>query len=345
VFAAQTRTISDRREHTGTLRAVNQVDVRARVRGFLTERSFTEGQIVKEGDVLFRIDPSTYEVRLKEARGMLARAQAARTRAQRDFERAQGLFEKEAASAALFDERRAASQEAAAEVATAEAAVAAAELDLSYCTLRAPLTGRIGRTRIDVGNLVGEGGQDTVLATIVQVDPIHVVFNPTEQERLRVLRDAREGRVWPERVGNLEVELVLGDGSRYPQRGVLDFVDTTIDETRGTITVRAVIPNPEGALKPGEYVRVIEFWPDIPGAILVPERAVQDEQGGNYVLVVAPGDTVEHRPVVVGAASSGMLQITKGVAAGDRVIVDGVQKVRPGMRVQPEPAVVQDDPG
>jgi len=337
VFAADVRTIPDRREHVGTLRPVNQVDVRARVRGFLTERKFTEGQLVKEGELLFRIDPSTYEVRLKEARGALARTQAALTRAQRDLERAQGLFEREAASVAMLDERKAEQQEAAAEVATAEAAVAAAALDLSYCTVVAPLTGRIGLSQVDVGNLVGDSGKDTVLANIVQVDPIHVVFNPTEQERLRVLRDAREGRVWPDRIGNLQIELVLGDGTHYPQRGVLDFVDSTIDPTRGTITVRAVIPNPDGALKPGEYVRVIEFWPDIPGAIVVPERAVQDEQGGTYVLVVGSDDTVEHRSVVAGAVHDGMTQIAKGLAAGERVVVDGVQKVRPGGQVQPRP--------
>jgi membrane fusion protein (multidrug efflux system) len=337
VFAAEARTIPDRREHQGTLSAVNEVDVRARVRGFLIERNFTEGQIVAQNDVLFRIDPSSYEVRLKEAKGALARAQAARTRTRRDLERAQGLFDKEVASAALLDERRAAAEQAAAEVATAEAAVAAVELDLSYCTVRAPLTGRIGRAQVDVGNLVGEAGQDTVLAHIVQVDPVHVILHPTERERLRVLRDAREGRVWPRREGNLQVELVLGDGTRYPQRGVLDFVDSTIDPARGTIAVRAVVPNPDGALKPGEYVRVIEFWPDIPAAIVVPERAVQDEQGGNYALVVGPDDAVEHRPVVVGTAHDGMLQIAQGLAVGERVIVDGVQKVRSGTRVQTQP--------
>jgi membrane fusion protein (multidrug efflux system) len=193
-----------------------------------------------------------------------------------------------------------------------------------------------------VGNLVGEAGQDTVLAHIVQVDPIHVILHPTERERLRVLRDAREGRVWPKREGNLQVELVLGDGTRHPQRGVLDFVDSTIDAARGTITVRAVVPNPEGALKPGEYVRVIEFWPDIPDAVVVPERAVQDEQGGNYALVVGPDDEVEHRPVVVGTAHDGMLQIAQGLAVGERVIVDGVQKVRAGTRVQTRPLAAPD---
>jgi len=331
VFAAEVRTIPQRRERVGALRAVHQVDVRARVRGFLEARKFDEGQLVGEGDVLFEIDPSTYRVRLREAQGALARARAAVTRAERDLERAQGLFEQQATSESLLDERRAASEEARAEQVTAEAAVAAAELDLSYCTVRAPITGRIGRAQVDVGNLVGEGGHDTVLATIVQVDPIHVFFNPTEQDRLRALR---EGRSSQEQVGSLQVEVRLGDGTLHPHRGVLDFVDSTIDETRGTISVRAVVPNPDGRLKPGEFVRVTELLPDIPDAIVVPERAIQDEQGGSFVLVVGPDDRVEHRGVEVGSSRDRMVHVVYGLAAGERVIVEGAQKARPGMQVE-----------
>jgi membrane fusion protein (multidrug efflux system) len=331
VFAAERRTLPQRREHVGTLRAVHQVDVRARVRGFLKQRSFEEGQLVREGEVLFAIDPSTYEVRLREAQGALARAHAAVTRARRDLERAQALFEQQAASASLLDERRAESEQARAEHQTAEAAVAAAKLDLSYCTVRAPLAGRIGRAQVDVGNLVGEGGQDTVLATIVQVDPIHVFFNPTEQDRLRGLR---QGLSSQEQVGSLQVELRLGDGRLHPHRGVLDFVDSTIDETRGTISVRAVVPNPDGLLKPGEFVRVTELLPDIPDAIVVPERAIQDEQGGSFVLVVGPDEQVEHRGVEVGSIRERMVHVVSGLSAGERVIVDGAQKARPGMQVE-----------
>ncbi len=336
VFVAEARAFPDRREQVATIVALNEVDVRARVRGFLIEQRFTEGQQVREKDVLYRIDPSSYEIRLKETQGALARVRATLARAKRDLARTQGLFEKDFESQASLDQRIAERDSAEAEVVSAEAAVAAAMLDLSYCTVYAPLTGKIGRSRIDVGNLVGEGGQDTVLARIVQVDPIHVVFNPTEQERLRVLRDAREGRVWAQREGNLPVEIILGDGSRYPHRGVLDFVDPTIDATRGTITVRAVVPNPDGDLKPGEYVRVVTVWPDIAEAVVVPERAVQDEQGGSYVLVVGAEDKVEQRPVTLGAAHEGMLHIASGLAAGERVVVEGVQQARPGTRVTPE---------
>jgi membrane fusion protein (multidrug efflux system) len=324
--------------------AVNEIDVRARVRGFLIEQTFRDGQLVRDGDVLYRIDPSTYEIRLKESKGELARAQARLSLAKRELLRARELLKKEVVSQAILDQREEERDAAAAEVVSAEAAVAAAELDLSYCTVYAPLTGRIGRSRVDVGNLVGEGGQDTVLARIVQVNPVHVLFNPTEQERLRVLRDAREGRVWAEREFNLPVEIILGDGSRYPHRGLLDFVDPAIDATRGTITVRAVVPNPDGDLKPGEYVRVVTVWPEIPEAVVVPERAVQDEQGGSYVLVVAADDRVEQRPVTLGASHEGMLHIAKGLAAGERVVVEGVQKVRPGSRVTTRESEVAQDP-
>jgi membrane fusion protein (multidrug efflux system) len=188
-----------------------------------------------------------------------------------------------------------------------------------------------------------------VLARIVQVDPIHVDFAPTERDRLDVLRGAREGQLPAQREGAVPIELRLGDGTRYPHQGVVDYVDPTIEPTRGTITVRALLPNPEGTLKPGEFVRVIAFFPDVQTAVLVPQRAVLDEQGGTYVLALAPDDTVEYRRVRVGVVHDGMQQIAEGLAPGERVIVDGVQKARPGQKVVPRedgaraPATAPDD--
>ncbi len=199
--------------------------------------------------------------------------------------------------------------------------------------MRSPLAGRIGRALVDVGNLVGESGQDTVLATIVQEDPIYVYFAPTERDRLDVLRGAQEGRIPQQRAGTIPIEVVLGDGTPYPEHGVIDYVDPTIEPTRGTITVRAVIANPNGVLKPGEFVRAIAIFPDRRDAVLVPERAVQEEQGGSLLLVVNADDVVESRRVRTGALHDGMRQITEGLAAGERVIVDGVQKARPGQKV------------
>jgi membrane fusion protein (multidrug efflux system) len=211
--------------------------------------------------------------------------------------------------------------------------VRSAELDLSWCTVRASIAGRIGRRLVDIGNLVGESGQDTVLARIVQVDPVHVYFAPTELDRLDVLQGAREGRIPEERVGAIPIELRLGDGTPYPHPGVLDYVDPTIDPTRGTVTVRARVPNPEGDLKPGEFVRVTAIFPDVTDAVLVPQRAVQQEQAGSFVFVVGADGMVENRAVELGVAHDGLQQIRAGLRVGERVIVDGLQKARPGSPV------------
>jgi membrane fusion protein (multidrug efflux system) len=332
VAVARTGSVPDRREYVGNLRATSSVEVRARVRGYLMEQGFEDGQVVTEGDLLFRIDPSTYAVALAEAKGQLARARAAAERARRDFTRAEELVRDNVASESVLDARRAERDAAEAEIASAEANVRAAELNLSYCTVRAPISGRIGRALVDVGNLVGESGQDTVLAQIVQTDPIHVDFAPTERDRLDVLRGAAEGRLPTQREG-VPVTLRLGDGSAYPYAGRIDYVDPTIEPTRGTVAVRALVPNPDGLLKPGEFVRVVVVFPDVRDAVLVPQRALQEQQGGSYVLVVKPDDTVESRRVQLGAAHEGWQQITDGLVAGERVVADGVQKARPGAKV------------
>jgi len=332
VEAARIGTVPDRRGFVGNVRAMNSVEVRARVRGYLTEQRFEEGHPVEQGALLFRIDPSTYQVELDQANGQLARALAAAERARRDFTRTEKLERDGVASISQLDARRAERDEAVAEIASAEARVGAAALNLSYCTVRAPISGRIGRALVDVGNLVGESGRDTVLAQIVQIDPIHVDFAPTERDRLDVLRGAAAGLLPTNREG-VPVQILLGDGTPYPHAGAIDYVDPTIEPTRGTVAVRALIPNPDGALKPGEFVRVEVVFPDVRDAVLVPQRAVVDQQGGTYLLVVKADDSVESRSVTLGASHDGMQQITSGLAAGERVIVDGVQKARAGQKV------------
>lgn len=330
--------VPDRREHVGNVRAVQLVDVRARVRGYLLERRFEEGRMVAAGDLLFRIDPSTYEVALAQAEGQRARAVANARRATLDYDRANELFAKKVVSKSGIDAARAERDATAADLAAADAAIREAKLNLSWCEVRSPLTGRIGRALVDVGNLVGESGQDTVLARIVQMDPIHVHFAPTERDRLDVLRGEREGRIPADRAsGAIPIEVRLGDGTRYPHDGAIDFVDPVIEETRGTVAVRALVPNPEGTLKPGEFVRVTAVFPERTGVVLLPQRAVLDEQGGAYVLVVDAQDTVVYRRVVPGIVHDGMQQIVEGLAAGERVIADGVQKARPGAKVIPKP--------
>lgn len=338
VASAVLGTVPDRREYVGNVRAMNLVELRARVRGYLLERRFEEGRMVTAGELLFRIDPSTYEVALAQAEGELARARANARRAELDYQRAQELFDKRVVSKSVIDAARADRDATAADVAAADAAVLEAKLNLSWCEVRAPLTGRIGRALVDVGNLVGESGQDTVLAQIVQIDPIHVYFSPTERDRLDVLRGEREGRIPADRVsGTIPIEVRLGDGTRYPHDGTIDFVAPTIEDARGTVSVRALLPNPQGTLKPGEFVRVTAVFPDRTDVVLIPQRALLVEQGGAYVLVVDDADTVVHRRVVPGILHDGMQQIVEGLAAGERVIADGVQKARPGAKVVAKP--------
>lgn len=330
VAEARLGNVPDRREYVGNVRAVNEVEVRARVRGYLIERAFREGQQVAAGDVLFRIDPSPYQAALAEAKGRLAQARAAAQLARAEFERARVLREQNVLSAADFDARREQQLAADAGVESARAAVESAQLDLSWCTVHAPIAGQAGLAEVDVGNLVAD---DVVLTRIVQTDPIHVYFAPTERERLEVLQGEREGRIPAQRVDNIPIELRLGDGTPYPHTGVVDFVDPIVDANRGTVTVRAVVPNPEGTLKPGEFVRAIAVFPDYRDAVLVPERAVLEEQGGSYVMIVNADSVAEYRRVTAGVTHDGVRRIVEGLAAGERVIVEGTQKARPGSPV------------
>jgi RND family efflux transporter MFP subunit len=330
VARARLGSVPDQREYVGNVRATNRIELRARVRGYLLEQLFSDGERVEAGELLFQIDPKPFEVTLAEAKGQLARARANAVRAERDLARAQELFDGHVISISALDQRRAERDITAAEVEAASASVRAAEVELSYCSVHAPIGGRMTRAFVDVGNLVGESGQDTILAELVQEDPVHVYFAPTERDRLDVMRGAREGRIPTERTGAIPIRLQLGDGRPYPHEGVVDYVDPTVEPTRGTVTVRALLPNPEGELKPGEFVRVIAVFPDVTDAVLIPRRAILDEQGGHFVLVVGEDETVAQRTLQLGTSYDGMQQIAEGLEVGERVIVDGVQKVRPG---------------
>jgi len=328
--------LADRREYVGNVRAVDRVEIRARVRGYLVDQLFEDGARVEKGALLFKIDPLPFEVALAEAKGQLARARAEAIRAENDLERADALFKDGVVSRELIDERRASRDETAAVVEAAQATVKAAELDLSYAAIRAPVAGRIGRALVDVGNLVGESNQDTILAELVLEDPVHIYFTVPEGEAIpRTVSQA--GSSAAASAPAIPVRVVLGDGAPYPHDGAVDYIEPTVDAARGTLSLRARIPNPEGILRPGQFVRVIAEFPDVPRAVLVAQRAVLDEQGGSYVLLVGANDTVERRPVRPGRAVEGRQEILEGLAAGERVIVDGVQSVRPGDVVRVEP--------
>jgi membrane fusion protein (multidrug efflux system) len=333
VDVARIAPLADYREYVGNVRAMDRVEVRARVRGYLVEQRFADGARVAKGDVLFRIDPEPFQIALAEAKGKLASAHADAVRAAQDLARAEALFQRGVVSDEIIDQRRAARDATAAAETAAKASVRSAELNLSYAEVRAPVAGRMGRALIDVGNLVGESGTDTILAELVEEDPIHVYFA------------ASEGEALPHRTSKsdapIPVQVLLGDGTRYPHEGVVDYVAPTVDADLGTLSVRARVPNPEGLLRPGQFVRVIAHFPDIAGAVLVPQRAVLDEQGGSYVLLVGADDKVERRPIRPGRMVDGQQEILAGLAGGERVIVDGSQTVRPGDTVRATSAEAQ----
>ncbi len=343
VEVASVAPLADRREYVGNVRAVNRVEVRARVRGYLVEKRFEDGAQVAKGELLFRIDPLPFEVALAEAKGQLARAEADAIRAARDLVRAESLFESGVVSTEFIDERRAARDATAAAVEAAKATVRAAELDLSYSSVRAPAAGRIGRALVDVGNLVGESNQDTILAELVQEDPIHVYFAVPEGEAIPRGGDSAGSSASGSAV-DIPVRIVLGDGTPYADVGVVDYVEPTVDAARGTLSLRARVPNPAGGLRPGQFVRVIAEFPDVPGAVLVSQRAVLDEQGGSYVLIVGGDDTVARRPIRLVRMVDGAQEILEGLLGGERVIIDGIQWVRPGDRVQVEPVAAASEP-
>jgi membrane fusion protein (multidrug efflux system) len=318
-------------EHVGTTEAVNSVEVRARVRGVLERVLFQEGADVEQGQLLFVIEQAPYRAALDQAQGDLARAEATLERSESDYGRAKELAAANVASQADLDHARAARNEAAASVQAARAAVAQAKLDLGYTEVRAPISGRIGRILVTQGNLVG-GTDETVIATIVQLDPIYVYFSPSERERLDVLRLRKEGVYVPRE--EIEVRAVLADGSEYPEVGKLDFVDNTVDPNVGTVRVRAVFPNPDKTLLPGEYAKLrVLVGREVP-ALLVPAQAVVEEQGGSAVFVVGPDGTVEARNVVAGPSRGSARVIESGLEAGERVAVDNLGKLRSGTKVQ-----------
>ncbi|MPZ57896.1 MAG: efflux RND transporter periplasmic adaptor subunit [Rhizobiales bacterium] len=334
------RTIVDHDEYVGRFVAVSMVEMRARVSGTLDGVHFKDGQIVKEGELLFTIDRRPFQNTLDQARANLTLARSNLTYTEADLARAQQLFREKTVSGQVFDQRSQAKRNAEAEVAAQEAAVRQATLDLEFTQLRAPITGRIGDRRVAPGNLVtgGTGGNTTLLATIVTIDPIRFEFTFDEASYLRYERLSRSENTGDltGRGGSTPVKLRLIDEQKFAHQGRMDFVDNVIDRATGTIRGRAVVANPNRLFTPGMFARVQVPASPSYEALLVPDIALGSEQVRKFVYVVDAENTATITYVTPGVLVDGLRVIKEGLAPGDRIIVNGMSRVRPGGKVDPQ---------
>jgi membrane fusion protein, multidrug efflux system len=321
-------------ELPGRLQAVRTAEVRARVDGIVQRRLYTEGTDVQAGQPLFAIDPRQLRAQLSASEASLARARATAANAAQDVARYKGLVAQQALSQQEYDAAVARLRTAEADVAQTSAQIAAARLNLSYTTVTAPIAGRAGRAAVTEGALVSGSGA-TLMTTIEQLDPIYANFSQSSSDLLALRNKISSGALKAPATTRVPVHLVLEDGSLYRMPGRLDFVDMSIDEATGTAALRAEFPNPARTLLPGQFVRARVEAGVQPQGLLVPQRAVTITPQGATVLVVGAKDVVESRPVTVGALQGGSWVVQSGLAAGERVVVDGLQKAAPGRPVKP----------
>lgn len=328
VSLAVKKTVPVTLSYIGNTVAPRQVEIRARVEGWLSERYFVEGDDVNEGDLMYVIDERPFKAKLDQARAQLAKDEAAASFAKEQVERYGKLVTKEYVTRELYDQYVTTMGQADAAVAADRASVEQAELNLGYCRMYALVSGRVGRTQVDVGNLVGQSGSNNILTTIVPLDPIYVYFSPNEKEFLQIA-GARSS-------GEIPVTLTFQDGTPYQHDGSLEFIDNAVNQQTSTVAMRAVLPNPKKTLLPGIYVNAHLLVAQAPNTILVPQTAIDETQQGFVVYVVDGGNKVEVRKVEIASVVEGMQVITKGVAEGERVVTEGLHKVKDGMKVKTE---------
>jgi len=300
------------------------------VQGYLIKQNYREGDFVKAGQVLFEIDPRTFQAALEQAQGQLEAQQARWNTAKANLARIKPLAEKNAVSKKDLDDSIGTEQAAKAAVLSAQAAVDKARLDLGFTRVTSPVDGIAGLAKAQIGNLVGPGGMEE-LTTVSTVNPIKAYIQVSEQEYLQ------SGRGGEKRAESMKGELILADGSVYPYKGSFAFADRQIDVKTGTITVAAVFPNPGNFLRPGQYGKIRVATSVRKNALLVPQRAVADVQGKSMVAVVGADNKVDIRPVQTAERVDSLWVVLEGLKPGERVVVEGIQKVRPGMTVTPKP--------
>ncbi|MEA3277888.1 MAG: efflux RND transporter periplasmic adaptor subunit [Pseudomonadota bacterium] len=323
-------------EFVGKTRAVETVELRARVTGFLESRDFKEGGDVNEGDVLFKIEPERYQASLAQADAELAATEASLNRAKVDATRYEELLKTKNISQQKVDEAEAEVLVQEAAVQTAHAAIKQAQLDVDYTQIKAPIAGRIDVATYDVGNLVGP--ESGVLATINKMDPIKAAFSIAETWYLELVKADLEAKQAGEGVEEItHIPLIrLPDGSLYEHPGQFDFFDNKVDEKTGTVLIRSEFPNPDRLLLPGQFVTVVIERKEAVDAVMIPQAAVLTDQGGYYVLLVDHENKVESRRIKTGQRFGANLVVKEGLSTGDRIVLYGIQKVRPGITVNPE---------
>ena len=321
-------------EATGTTAAVNSANLVARVQGFLQEIRYRDGDEVKKGDILFVIEPEPYKLKLEQARAAEAGAAATLKQNEAEYERQADLASRAVASKAQLDNATANRDSAQAKLMQAKGDTAQAAINLGYTEVKAPFDGIVTARQVSLGELVGANGP-TQLATIVATDPIYVNFNISEQDTLRAREQIRRLGLTPQDLKKVPVEVGLQSDEGYPYKGTLDYASPSINQATGTLAVRAILANPDRRMLPGFFVRV--RIPDQQSkALLVPEAALGSDQGGRYLLVVGKDNVVEQRKVTIGPSVGDLRVIDKGLAADDRVVVDGILRAIPGEKVDPQ---------
>jgi membrane fusion protein, multidrug efflux system len=316
-------------EFSGRLEAVERVDVRSRVAGQVKAVHFTEGALVKRDDLLVTIDPEPYAAEVERAQAQVVAAQARVNYTRSERERAQRLWNESAIAQRELDERINAAQEAEANLRAAQAASTSAKLNLSYTQVRAPVSGRVGRLEVTVGNLVAAGPGAPVLTTLVSVNPIYASFDADEHVVLRTLHDGAKGVP-------VEAQTVTNGGRQL--KGRLQLIDNQVNTKSGTVRVRAVFDNKDGSLIPGQFVRLRMGKAKAENALLVSERAIGTDQDKRFVIVVGPDDKAIWREVTLGGTANGQRIVTSGLESGERIVVNGLQRVRPGAQLAPREA-------
>ncbi|UZE94856.1 efflux RND transporter periplasmic adaptor subunit [Alkalimarinus alittae] len=324
-------TIKPSRRFIGRTEAVEDVQIKARINGYLLSMDFIEGQKVKKGDVLFEIDPKPYEAEVSRLTAEVSRQQASLTNAKRNFRRGNELIEKGFISAMEMDDLISRRDQAKAALQSSEASLETAKLNLSYTTIRAPISGRIGRKSLSIGDLVSP--DSGVLVTIVTVDPMYITFDISEKLMANANNRNNASSDSPKALPTPRIE--LPNGEMYGPKGKFDFVDNRVDPATGTVKVRAVFPNENGQLIPGQYVTAVVSASEPKKAILIPQAAVSEDQQGHFVMLIGDNDTVQVRRVTMGERIDVSWEVEEGLSEGERLIVEGLQKVRTGQQVNP----------